>query len=215
MPNWCFTNITMTGQIEKVQFLHDKIKEWTSKDYAQNGFGNSWLGNIVLGSGIASEEDIDKRDNPRCRGTIINLEIDFLDPCAIGFYFGLTRQQNAALKIQTETAWNPMMKMWSMINERYNLGLDITYTAEESGCELYLTNDPIVAGTYIIDAYDMDDIQTDYGIRGTYVVRELQKLLSTTESDIEKLINIFEESEYSDHMTIGKYSYLDIEDLVE
>lgn len=215
MPNWCFTNITMTGQAEKVQFLYDKIKEWTSKDYTQNGFGNNWLGNIVLGSGIATEKDIDERDATRCRGTIINLEIDFLDPCAIGFYFGLTRHQNAALKIQTETAWNPMMKMWSMINERYNLGLDITYTAEEPGCELYLTNDPDIADTYIIDAYDMDEIQTDYGVEEKYVIRELQELLSTTEINIEKLISIFNESEYSDHMIIGKYSFVEIEDLAE
>lgn len=215
MPNWCFTNITMTGQIEKVQFLHDKIKEWTSKDYAQNGFGNNWLGNIVLGSGIATEENIDKRDAPRCRGTIINLEIDFLDPCAIGFYFGLMKQQNAALKIQTETAWNPMMKMWSMINERYNLNLNIVYSAEELGCELYLTNDPDIAGTYIIDAYDMDEIQTEYCIEEKYVIRELQELFSTTEIDIEKLINMFDESEYSDRMTIGKYSFVEIEDLME
>lgn len=215
MPNWCFTNIAMTGQIEKVQFLHDKIKEWTSKDYMQNGFGNTWLGNIVLGSGIATEEDIDKRDTPRCRGVIVDLEINFLDPCVISFYFGATRQQGAVLNIQTETAWNPMIKMWSMINEHYNLGLEITYTAEEPGCELYETNDITISGTYIIDAYDLDGVQTEYGVKEEYVVCELQRLLSTTEPDIDNLICMFEESEYSGRMSIGKYSFVEIEDLVE
>lgn len=203
MPNWCFTNITMAGQREKVQFLYDKIEEWTSKDYAQNEFGNSWLGNIALGSGIATEEDIDKRDAPRCRGAIINLEIE------------LNNIQDAYLTVQTETAWNPMMKMWSMINEQYDLNLNIVYSAEEPGCELYLTNDPDIAGTYIIDAYDMDEIQTEYCIEEKYVVRELQELFSTTEIDIEKLINMFDESEYSERMSIGKYSFVEIEDLVE
>ena len=203
MPNWCFTDIKMTGEKEKVQFLHDKIEEWTSKDYMQNGFGNTWLGNIVLGSGIAIEEDIDKHDAPRCRGSIVYTDIDLFDT------------NNAELTVQTETAWNPMMKMWSMINEQYDLNLDIVYSAEEPGCELYLTNDPDIAGTYIIDAYDMDEIQTEYCIEEKYVVRELQELFSTTEIDIEKLINMFDESEYSERMSIGEYSFVEIEDLVE
>ena len=203
MPNWCFTDIKMTGEKEKVQFLHDKIEEWTSKDYMQNGFGNTWLGNIVLGSGIATEEDIDKHDAPRCRGSIVYTDIDLFDT------------NNAELTVQTETAWNPMMKMWSMINEQYDLNLDIVYSAEEPGCELYLTNDPDIAGTYIIDAYDMDEIQTEYCIEEKYVVRELQELFSTTEIDIKKLINMFDESEYSERMSIGEYSFVEIEDLVE
>ena len=203
MPNWCFTNITMTGQKEKVQFLYDKIEEWTSKDYMDNGFGHTWLGNIVLGSGIATKEDIDDRDAPRCRGNIVYLDIYIID------------SDTAELTVQTETAWCPMMKMWSMINEHYYLNLEIIYTAEEPGVELYITNDYDVAGTYIMDAYDIDEIQTDYGVEEKYVARELQELLSTTEINIEKLINIFDESEYSDRMTIGKYSYVDIDDLVE
>ena len=124
MPNWCFTDIKMTGEKEKVQFLHDKIEEWTSKNYMQNGFGNTWLGNIVLGSGIATEEDIDKHDAPRCRGSIVYTDIDLFDT------------NNAELTVQTETAWNPMMKMWSMINEQYDRAKNILSEHKEGHNEL-------------------------------------------------------------------------------
>lgn len=193
MPNWCTTQITINHEDEKeLEKLSKLIDEWTSKDYKENGFGCNWLGNIVLGSGIGTV-DTNGETDLCCRGTIE--------------YSELLKNQ---LVVTTFTAWSPMLQMWQKLLDKYLPGAELIYEAEESGCGLYCTNDPCMKGCYIIDAWDMENIETNYEATEEAVREILQKLLNTTESNVEKLIDMFEDSDYSENMSIHKWRWAEV-----
>ena len=147
MPNWCSTSVYFKGN--KVKKLYDLINEWTSKSYCENGFDRSgskcWLGNIVGNSGI------DNRDNGDfsvfCRGWIEDIDL---------------YEETNELTIQEESAWGTAMELWGKINDKYDLELDITYYAEEPGCEVYLTNDPSYKDKYVVDCPDQSLIDMGF-----------------------------------------------------
>lgn len=201
MPNWCSTDITITGEKKQVEFLHNKIEEWTSKNAVENGFGKYWLGNILINSGVISAEQLGKVPHPRCRGSIVYLDYD-------------SKEEPAELYIQTETAWSPMLQMWVEVLKKYNLDLEIIYTATECGCELYFTNDPCLIGKYIIDVFgDVEGIEPDYEVSEQDVIEVLQKLLHTDKNDINKLLKQFHKSEISEKMSIYPWEYVPCEEL--
>lgn len=194
MPNWCLNRITINHENEsKLEKLSKLIDEWTSKDYMENGFGHNWLGNIVLGSGVGTV-DTNEETDLRCRGTIT--------------YSELYENQ---LIIDTETAWSPMLQMWVKVLDKYLPDAELIYSAEECGCGLYSTNDPCMKDCYIIDSWDIDDIDSDWAASEETVRITLQELLDTTETDIEKLLQMFEDSEHSDNMSIHKWDFDNVE----
>lgn len=193
MANWCQTKITINHEDEnKLIDLYNKIEKWCETDYKQNGFGNYWLGNIVGNSGIGTVDENPNTDL-RCRGMITYLEI-------------IDNQ----LLIDTETAWQPMLQMWVKLIDKYLPDAELIYNAEECGCELYYTNDPCLIDGYIIDAWDIDNIYGMLDADETYLIKLLQDLLKTEECNIDKLIKMFEESEYVDKMSIHKWEYADV-----
>lgn len=122
MPNWCSTDITFYSSNEnkeQLKKLYNNIKQIiNSPSEIKNGFGNSWLGNIIHKHGL----DWEKID---CRGSI-----GFLDEFN-GNYF----------RIQQEDAWGPNIDMWKdIINKEYT-DIELVYAAEEPGCELYINSD--------------------------------------------------------------------------
>ncbi len=108
-----------------------------------------------------------------------------------------------------------MMQMWREINETFDLGFEIIYSAEEPGCELYWTNDPCEVGKYILDVWDSDAVgfESDWDAEEKYVVKILQKMFNVTENDIDILLDIFEESKYRDSMSIHKWKYVPINEV--
>ena len=191
MPNWCYTSITINHENEtELQKLSNLIDEWTSKDYMKNGFGNNWLGNIVLGSGVGTV-DTNKETDLRCRGTIIHSMV--------------TDNQ---LIIDTETAWSPMLQMWVKILEKYLPDAELIYNADECGDGVNDTNDPALAGKYILDYYGDEDIESDWEADEETVREVLQKLLDTTETDVEKLIQMVYEDDYD--ISVRKWEWSDI-----
>ena len=145
MPNWCSTNYTFNfTSAEKAKAFYDLVDSWCH-DVAENGFGECWLGNIVVNSGISeivagSEKSFLIEPYYECRGSIV-----FMD-------YGSNR-----VNIQTETAWSPMHDMWKAIVEKYAPDAEVIYSADECGCELYLTNDPCLEGKYIVDIMEDPD----------------------------------------------------------
>lgn len=193
MANWCNTNITINNENEdELRAFEKKLQEWTSKNYVNTDFGLNWLGNIVGNSGIDTIENGDFQ-NVRCRGLVS--------------YIG--EVIDGQLDIQTETAWVPMMKMWVELCEKYLPDAEIIYTAEECGNCLYETNDPYMKDHYIVDAYDIDDIESDWEASEDYVREVIQKLLHTEETDINKLMEMFYDSDV-EGISIHKYNYTDI-----
>ena len=194
MPNWCLTRITINHDNElKLKELKKLINKWTENNYKENDFGLCWLGNIVGNSGIGTVDENPKTDL-KCRGML-----DYME-----FY-------NGQLLIDVETAWVPMFKMWTKLLEKYLPDAELIYSAEEYGNGLYCTNDPRLKNCYIIDVWDMDDIESDWEASESYVRKTLQKLLNTNKTDVDELLAMFRCSAYSDNMSINKWSSNDID----
>ena len=196
MPNWCITYITINHENEqKLKEFEEKLNSLMSKDYIENSFGKTWLGNLVGNSGIGTIDE-NKVSDLKCRGEITYME-------------NLGNQ----LVIYTETAWVPMLKLWQKLLEKYLPDGELTYSAEECGCGIYCTNDPAMLDCYLVDIWE------DVGIEGEYycpgeteesVIEMLQKLLGSDEEEINVLLEKFENSEYTDKMLIRKWEYVDI-----
>lgn len=193
MPNWCWTRITINADRNRLKSFENKLTEWTSKNYKENGFGLNWLGNVVGNSQIGTVDE-NKDTDLRCRGSITytdNLGDQFV--------------------IDTETAWAPMLKMWAKLVEKYIPNAELIYTAEESGCALYSTNDLQYKDKYIIDPWDIDDMEPDYEASKELVVSVLQDLLNTTETDIDNLLDLLSLSSYSDKIGIHAWEFQEID----
>ena len=172
MPNWCSTDIYFTGDTESITDLFNKVTEYTSKEFMKSSFGPMWLGNVVLGFGIETAENISHKSSVRCRGSINHIS-DIKETDNDHEFF-----------IQTETAWEPMLKMWTEIIKRNysdedgNPKITITYLAYEPGNGLYCTNDMERFGANKFD-YDITDEENDIYESGW----------ASTEDDVVKSIN--------------------------
>lgn len=58
MPNWCSTSYVVTGDKNEVRDLYEKMRslEEREKPLVKNGFGVTWLGNLVTLLGRSWEE---------------------------------------------------------------------------------------------------------------------------------------------------------------
>lgn len=156
MPNRCSTHIIFSGDEEALRDFYNKLNTYTSKDFisVSNGFGETWLGNIVVGFGGNYKET-------DCRGYIENLE-DEIDI-------------NGTVIMDTETAWAPCIDMFDDIIQKNYLDKDglgkilLDYIAEEFGCGVYITNnfmafsdqaycvDACIDGRNVFEYFDSED----------------------------------------------------------
>lgn len=66
MPNWCSTSLEIeTGTEMLAKKVSDKIESWCHECGVENGFGDSWLGNIAVNSNA-----FPKYSDVSCRGTL-------------------------------------------------------------------------------------------------------------------------------------------------
>ena len=116
MPNWCNNTITIyEGTKPELEKLYRLITEWTSKNYMKNSFGETWLGNIVLGAGFSIEDY-------ECCGGVVDV---FLD------------EEDGSLNIETETAWKPMNAMWHAVIEKFASHCSFDSFSSEPGSAYY------------------------------------------------------------------------------
>ena len=215
MANTCFTTITITHKNErKVKDFFEKVDTWAKKGYLDNDYNRPnidywWLGNIVGNSGIAKwtkkeNGDSDFVPNIRCRGMLTRLELN-----------------GNQIIIDTETAWSPMLEMWQLLCQKYLRGAEIYYTADEGGNELYQTNDPDMIGKYYIDIIDnvpeeFDDIaESEYEATEEMVIKLLQRVLHSDETDIKKLLDLLDESDVEDWLHIHKWETVEIAEIID
>lgn len=205
MPNWCNTSISIQyGDSDKLKQFYDNVYMWLKKTYKSNDFdkySEGWLGNIVGNSGLAkwvkNGEREDFEPNISCRGYVTD----------IAFH-------DSNITINTETAWSPMMKIWDMLRERYLPDAEIFFTAEECGNLLFVSNDPDTIGKYYIDVYDeppedCEEIEMEYEASKDYAIQLLQKAFKTDETDIDKLIEMANDSEW---ITVHEWEEVSISD---
>lgn len=126
MPNWCNTSMTIEGPKAEIENIHQKIMEWTSRNYVKNDFGKNWLGNIVVGAGFSYKL-------LACRGAITYMDEEITarqdEP---GIYY---------FQVQYESAWTDINGTWETILEKFAPNYEIYYVAEELGNEYFVTND--------------------------------------------------------------------------
>lgn len=125
MPNWCWTNVIIDGPKKEIKHLNNLLFKWTSTCNIENGFGNTWLGNIAEKAGLNWEQ-------VSCRGSIYFLEEQNIRKLANG---------NWALVFDVETAWGPLHEIWHYILDKYASHCNYTYLAEEWDEDLWETND--------------------------------------------------------------------------
>ena len=183
MPNWCSTKIKFTGSESEIERFRKLLDEWLSKSYCQNGFDYAdrycWLGNIVGNSGIDNRDNGDF--NVFCRGSIADMD-----------------WSDGELIIWEESAWAPAIRLWEMVIEKYNLDVQMLFYADECGCGIHDTNDEDYKDFYTVDCCnngllkeglpEYDDFKQDA------LVPLLQKIVKSTETSIEKLIELVEDT---------------------
>ena len=126
MPNWCFTNYKIYGDEKSLRSLHSKMKRLQDRKESllPNGFGKTWLGNLV--KRLGGDPGI-----IYCRGDWTNLK--------------LTRENgHPVLLFDTQTAWSRMDDVEYLIRSFYeDRGEDVSifFLSEELGNGIFETND--------------------------------------------------------------------------
>ena len=213
MPNWCYNSEKIAGPKTEIMPLYKKLNEWTSENFCDNGFGFSWLGNIVGFAGL-KRSDEDTENGYRCRGSVIDgFDIEEED-------------EEAIISFSSETAWAPMPGMWYALLRKYAPHCHYYYSSEEHGMCLYLSND--VGHRFFDEEYFVDvcwwnrdkvpkiyteefDEDSSWDYDETSIRKSLQRILATEEQDMEKLLAAFEEKTEKD---LGDNAYIGIHKIV-
>lgn len=155
MPNWCSTSIWLRCPNKKTAVaVEKKINELLSKQFAMNDFDSKdqfcWLGNIVGNAGFVDEsQPEDCGSLYRCRGIVT--------------YVGINPtwdiENTNTVCIDTETAWVPMLRMWTAFLDKFfpDKEIKLEYVSAEPGCELYWTNSQDFKGKYSIEYLDSNE----------------------------------------------------------
>lgn len=133
MPNWSTTDYFVIGSPKEIMDLNKKMEklENRKKSLVKNGFGNTWLGNLVQYLGGDWEKVY-------CRGEWMCRNYD---------------KERNALTFTTETAWQEMNEWRRFIESCYKT-IKILYVTEEPGCGIYQTNNK--EGIFFKSKYILD-----------------------------------------------------------
>lgn len=132
MPNWTSTTYRVTGDPKGISRLYKALQKMSRRKNPKinNGFGPMWLGELVNELG-GNWETI------RCRG-----EITYFD-----------KNSDGTLSIYMSCAWCEQSETRHFLEA--TLSLKIYYCDQESGCEVFETND--TTGKYFPDRYFLDN----------------------------------------------------------
>lgn len=201
MANDCFTDINIYfSSVEKAKKFHYQLLNWTSyawnpevsKDlfWYGNILGNSGLGQYVEGKGFIYNDA-----QVNTRGIVMHIE----------------RTDNI-LQMFTDTAWQPQLKMWTILLEKFDPKAHIEYSAEEPGCEMFVTNMSNLLNRYYIDIYEPKYNavgESIFDASEDYTIKFLQSVLKTDGDDIDELL---EQAEDEDWFSVHKWEYSPVEE---
>ena len=216
MPNRCYTVLVFHGNDKEITDFRYKLEEYTSKNYMENGFGPTWLGNVLCGAGLGDHID-SKVDCIRCRGAV-----EWIDDIESN------GDDDSMLRVAMTSAWSPAISMWTRVISALKYETIIfTFCAEEPGCELYAKYDPLgdFDDKYYVDTLlcgedgnnkDLCRIQdTRYYASDEHLIEDLQRLLESTEVNIKNLIAKAHMSTFADedsYISIHTYEDVNLED---
>ena len=199
MPNWCSTHLTITGDHDQLQRLNQEL-DLAEKIPSNTDFRKGWLGNLLLHTGMSN--DAVCYGEIHCRG-----EITYRD-------YG---EEEGEITIDTETAWGPCLEVFTRFLDHFNLDkLEVIYTAEESGQDLYWTNDPSEAGTWIFDSWEPEKMPEPFaGMSYEFLPEEeMNKMLSDALGETGETKDLAGKFMYEyEDCSIHVYEFCPIEDL--
>lgn len=130
MPNWAYSMYHVTGdkaQLKKLHSIMDELECMKAPGLHDNGFGSTWLGNLV----IKLDGDWEKI---YCRGSWDNLLL----------------HDDGTVSFSVESAWGELNEVREFIEEKFS-GVKLYFQCEESGNGVYETNDD--TGEYFPERY--------------------------------------------------------------
>lgn len=166
MPNWCSTSYVVTGDKNEVRDLYEKMRslEEREKPLVKNGFGVTWLGNLVTLLGRSWEEVY-------CRGEWSELTVDI---------------DNDELRFCTMTAWAELRQLRHFLQEKYP-SLTFYFRSEEPGMCIFQTNDK--EGIYFPERYKVEhwDEESEYCMDEKEVFDTVSDITGTTVQNLEEM----------------------------
>ena len=216
MPNWSDDEFIVYSESQDhvVEFAK-KISE-CYKHYYKSDFEDRWLGNLLIGFGICSYDDIiNMKSNISCRGWFngftLNEENDLeFDPnCSILEEYIFPKDSNIinpikiyCLLMQSSTAWDFNEQLWYKLIEKSGFSdLELLFCSEEYGNCSFRTNDK--DGIFFPDRYsiavevDIEKIPYEYQ---EYFSDETIKFKSAYDRSKFIKINSYETFQYFSHI---------------
>ncbi len=155
MPNWAYTAYHATGDKEQLQKLYsvmDELECMKASGLYENGFGSTWLGNLVIKLG----GDWNK---VYCRGSWDNLQL----------------HDDGTVSFSVESAWDELNEVREFIEVKFP-DIHIYYQTEEPGMGIYKTNDN--TGQYFPEKYYLwvEDNETEYHNNLESLIRDVEHI---------------------------------------
>ena len=140
-PNWCYSQYHATGDKEQLDKLHSimsVLENMKSPGLHENGFGSTWLGNLVIKLGGDWKKIY-------CRGSWDNLMLHY----------------DGEISFCVESAWAELDEVRHFIEKKFP-DIKLYYQSEEPGLGIYITNDD--TGQYFPEQYYLwvENGTTDY-----------------------------------------------------
>lgn len=184
MPNWCYTSVKCTGNTEEIQDLYDRMKrlQEMKEPLKPNGFGTTWLGNLVEDLGVDF-------NTVQCRGSWDDLYMD-----------------EEILCFTTETAWYRCTEVEDLIKEKYP-SIDIAFKCEEPGMCIYEKNNNVFfPEDYIVDIEDDDT----YYLMESEALQVLSDFFGIDFKDIDEAMVLVQENNDKDdgRVWVNKYEFI-------
>ena len=184
MPNWCYTSVKCTGNTEEIQDLYDRMKrlQEMKEPLKPNGFGTTWLGNLVEDLGVDF-------NTVQCRGSWDDLYMD-----------------EEILCFTTETAWYRCTEVEDLIKEKYP-SIDIAFRCEEPGMSIYEKNNNVFfPEDYIVDIEDDDT----YYLMESEALQVLSDFFGIDFKDIDEAMVLVQENNDKDdgRVWVNKYEFI-------
>lgn len=141
MPNWAYTQYHAVGDKEQLQQFHsimDELESMKNPGLYENGFGSTWLGNLIIKLGGDWEKIY-------CRG----------------YWDNLLLHDDGTVSFSVESAWDEPNEVREFIEKKFP-DIKLYYQCEESGMGIYQTNDAV--GQYFPEKYYLwvEDGETEY-----------------------------------------------------
>lgn len=210
MLEYYITDIEVYGKKDELTKLYKLIKKWVPKTIGDY-FNPEYLSNMIKESKVLTRAELKT--------------IPHFGTCRFGYLAGIQFQKDGSLLIRFSSPYNKsMLLMWVKIFDKYLTDYTMYYLSEESGENIYITNNPKYIGTYNFDIKDYDSLEEKLGkgnvpetesyVSKKRIIEILQYLLKSESNDIDELITEFNLSYFVDDISINKFDFVPIEDIL-